>query len=173
VYQNRYSIGDYAATAELYQRLNPDLILSGHWRPLRVTPQYLQKIAADAEALDRLHRELLPETPDLGAEGFIARIMPYQVNVFAGETIPFEVEVRNPFPLPEVAVIRVVAPRGWDVQPEVQTRQISGIHHFSFKATPPPGLDVRRARLAVDLTVAGQRFGQQAEALVTVLVRDA
>src|SRR5688500_2261733 len=169
VYQNRYAIGDYAATAELYRRLNPDLILSGHWQPLRVTPEYLQKIAVDAEALDRLHRELLPEKPDLGAEGFIARIMPYQADVFAGETIPFDVEVRNPFPHPEEVVVRVVAPRGWEVQPEVQTLQISGIHQFSFKATPPPGLVVRRARLAVDLTVARQRFGQQAEALVTVL----
>ena len=169
VYQNRYAIGDYAATAELYRRLNPDLILSGHWQPLRVTPEYLQKIAIDADALDRLHRELLPEKPDLGAEGFIARIMPYQADVFAGETIPFDVEVRNPFPHPEEVVVRVVAPRGWEVQPEVQTLQISGIHQFSFKATPPPGLTVRRARLAVDLTVARQRFGQQAEALVTVL----
>ena len=169
VYQNRYAIGDYAATAGLYQRLNPDLILSGHWQPLRVTPEYLQKIAIDAEALDRLHRELLPEIPDLGAEGFIARIMPYQVNVFAGETIPFEVEVHNPFSHPEEVVVRVVAPRGWDVQPAVQTLQISGIHQFSFKATPPPGLAIRRARLAVDITVATQRFGQQAEALVTVL----
>jgi len=169
VYQNRYAIGDYAATAELYRRLTPDLILSGHWQPLRVTPEYLQKIAIDADALDRLHRELLPEKPDLGAEGFIARIMPYQADVFAGETIPFDVEVRNPFPHPEEVVVRVVAPRGWEVQPEVQTLQISGIHQFSFKATPPPGLAVRRARLAVDLTVARQRFGQQAEALVTVL----
>src|SRR5215207_69001 len=169
VYQNRYAVGDYVATAELYERLHPNLILSGHWQPLQVTTEYLQQIAADAATIDRLHRELLPETPDLGAEGFIARIMPYQVNAFAGETIPFEVEVRNPFPHPEEVVVRVVAPRGWEIQPEIQTLQISGIQQFSFKATPPLGLAVRRARLAVDITVAAQRFGQQAEALVTVL----
>src|SRR5215211_2639525 len=173
VYQNRYAVGDYAASAALYQSLQPDLILSGHWQPLRVTPEYLQKIAADAEVLDRLHRELLPETPNLGAEGFIARIMPYQVSVLAGETIPFEVEIRNPFLQPGEAVIRVVAPQGWEIQPSMQSLQISSIHQYSFKATPPPGLVVRRVRLAVDLTVAGQRFGQQAEALVTVLARGA
>src|SRR5215216_920717 len=168
VYQNRYSVGDYATTALLYDRIRPDVILSGHWQPLRVTPEYLQKIAVDAEALDRLHRELLPEMPDLGAEGFLARITPYQSTVPAGETSLFEVEIRNPFPLPEEAMIQVVVPRGWEVEPAVQTRQISGVHQFSFKVTPPRGLAVRRARLAVDLTIAGQRFGQQAEALVTV-----
>ena len=169
VYQNRYAMGDYLATAELYHRLQPDLILSGHWQPLRVTPEYLQKIAEDAEALDRLHRELLPETPDLGAEGFLARISPYQVTALAGEMTSFEVELRNPFPRPEEAVIQVVAPRGWEVEPTEQTLQITGVHQLSFKVTPPPNLTVRRARLAVDLTIAGQRFGQQAEALVTVI----
>ena len=172
VYQNRFSIGDYAATAKLYDRLQPDLILSGHWQPLRVTPEYLQKIAEDAEALDRLHRELLPEIPNLGTEGFLARITPYQVTAAAGETIPFEVEIRNPFHQQEEAVLRVVVPQGWEVEPVEQIKQISGIHQFSFSVTPPGGLAVRRARIAVDLTIAGQRFGQQAEALVTVLARD-
>jgi hypothetical protein len=171
VYQNRFAIGDYAATVKLYDRLQPDLILSGHWQPLRVTPEYLQKIAEDAEALDRLHRELLPMIPDLGAEGFIARISPYQVTAVAGETIPFEVELRNPFPHPEEATIRVVVPRGWDVKPMEQTQQISGVHLLSFSVTPPVGLTVRRARIALELTVAGQRFGQQAEALVTITSR--
>jgi glyoxylase-like metal-dependent hydrolase (beta-lactamase superfamily II) len=169
VYQNRYAIGDYVATAKLYQRLQPDLILSGHWQPLRVTPEYLKKIAEDAEALDRLHRELLPERPNSGAEGFIARISPYQVTAAAGDTIPFEVEICNPFPDTEEAVIRVVVPQGWDVDPAEQIQQISGIHQFSFSVTPPAGFAVRRARIAVDLIIAGQLFGQQAEALVTVL----
>ena len=169
VYQNRYAIGDYSATAKLYHYLQPDLILSGHWQPLRVTPEYLQTIAADAEALDRLHRELLPETPNLGAEGFLARISPYQVIATASESIPFEVEIRNPFPRSAEAVIRVVAPRGWEVQPAEQTLRINEIHQHSFKVTPPSGLAFRRARIAIDLTIAGQRFGQQAEALVTVL----
>jgi glyoxylase-like metal-dependent hydrolase (beta-lactamase superfamily II) len=172
VYQNRYAIGDYTATAELYNRIQPDLILSGHWQPLRVTREYLQQIAADAQALDRLHRELLPETPDLGAEGFIARISPYQVAVLAGKTIPFEVEIRNPFPRTEEAVIRVVAPDGWASEPAEQVLLINSVHHLSFKITTPSGISVRRARLAVDITVAGQRFGKQAEALVTILLRE-
>jgi hypothetical protein len=38
-----------------------------------------------------------------------------------------------------------------------------------FRLTPPSGLTVRRARVAADVTIGGQPFGQQAEALVTVV----
>ena len=168
VYQNRYDVGDYTTSAQVYQRVCPDLILTGHWQPLKVTPEYLQKLAADADILDRLHRELLPERPDLGAEGFVARITPYQVNILAGETVSFDVEVRNPFPLPELAILQVVAPERWNVEPPEQALQIDDVHQFSFCVTPPANTAVRRARVGVDLTIAGQRFGQQAEALVTV-----
>jgi hypothetical protein len=82
------------------------------------------------------------------------------------------VEIRNPFPRPEEAIIQVIAPKGWEVEPAEQTVQISGVHQLSFKVTLPSDLVVRRARIAVDLTVARQRFGQQAEALVTVLPQD-
>jgi glyoxylase-like metal-dependent hydrolase (beta-lactamase superfamily II) len=172
VYQNHYAAGDYTAGAKLYRRICPDLILPGHAKPLQVTPEYLQKIFADAQVLNRLHHELLPTPSELATQGFIARILPYQVTAGAGETIPFEVEVRNPFFRPKEAVIQVVAPQGWEVEGGTQILQILGTHQLSFKVTPPPGLSVRRARLAVDLTIAGQRFGQQAEALVTVIARD-
>ena len=171
VYQNGLTIGDYTAATRLYQRVCPDVILSGHWQPLQVAPGYLQKIVAEAETLDRLHRELLPETPDLGAEGVIAHIFPYQVDAVAGETIPFEVEIHNPFSGPEDALLQVAAPPGWVVEGGIQIVRISGVHRFAFSVIPTD-VSVRRARLAVDLTIAGQRFGQQAEALVTVLPRN-
>jgi glyoxylase-like metal-dependent hydrolase (beta-lactamase superfamily II) len=170
VYQNRYGMGDYVATAKLYERLQPDLILSGHWQPLRVTPEYQRQIATDAEALDRLHRDLLPENPDPGVEGFLARISPYQITSMGGEPIPFEVEVRNPFPDPQEAFLQIVIPEGWRAEPVEQTRQIVGVHLFTFKVIPS-NRAIRRARIAVDVTIAGQRFGQQAEALVTVTPR--
>ena len=169
VYQNHFAAGDYTAGAKMYQRISPDLILPGHAKPLRVTPEYLQKIFTDAQLLNRLHHELLPTPSELATRGFIARILPYQVTAEAGETIPFDIEIRNPFFRPKEAVIQVVAPQGWQVEAGTQILKLSGTQKLSFKVTPPPGLSVRRARLAIDLTIAGQRFGQQAEALVTVL----
>jgi len=174
VYQSGYKIGDYTASAGLFQRLSPDLLLFGHSQPLHVSPAYLQKIVSDAETLDRMHRELLPEAPDLGAEGFIARIVPYQVTALAGETICIDVEIRNPFPGSVEAIIHLIVPQGWQAEPNIHILEVfSGVHQFAFQVTSPSDLAVRRARLAVDLIIAGQRFGQQAEALVTVLARGA
>jgi glyoxylase-like metal-dependent hydrolase (beta-lactamase superfamily II) len=169
VYQNHFAPGDYTAGAKLYQRICPDLVLPGHARPLRVTAKYLEKIFTDAQILNRLHHEMLPGPSELVTQSLIARILPYQVTALAGETISLEVEIRNPFLHPKQAVIQVVAPQRWEVEGGTQILQISDLYQFSFKVTPPRGLTVRRARLAVDLTVGGQRFGQQAEALVTIL----
>ncbi len=176
VYQNRFDAGDYRSAAELYRRLAPDLILSGHWAPLWVQPGYLDGLVAQAAALERLHRELLPAEPDLAAEGFIARIMPYQAYAREGEPVEFVAEVRNPFgqsgadgrpPLQ----VQVIAPAGWATHispPSPCEGEGSGVR-VHFTVTPPPGLTARRARIAVDVTIGGRRFGQQAEALLTVV----
>jgi hypothetical protein len=37
-----------------------------------------------------------------------------------------------------------------------------------FEVSTPAGRVIRRARIAADVTIAGQPFGQQAEALVTL-----
>ena len=56
-----------------------------------------------------------------------------------------------------------------DAQPVEQTLRIAHIFLPYFHVTPPLNLTIRCARIAADLTIAGQRFGQQAEALTTVL----
>ncbi len=172
VYQNRFALGDYSRSAEIVARVQPDLVLTGHWEPLRPGTDYAQRLRAQGETLDRLHQALLPlEAVDFGAEGVGARISPYHAQVRGGERLPVEVELRNPFARPAEAALRLDAPAGWRVEPP--TRRVvlpaRGTAAASFEVTPPAGLVVRRARLAADLTVDGRRFGQQAEALVTVV----
>jgi hypothetical protein len=62
-----------------------------------------------------------------------------------------------------------VVPSGWSVdEPECRVALAPhGRATVRFGVTAPAG-PVRRARVAVDLTIGGVRFGQQAEALVTV-----
>jgi glyoxylase-like metal-dependent hydrolase (beta-lactamase superfamily II) len=171
VYQSHFRIGDYRVSAELYRRLMPDLILSGHWEPLWVQSSYLDVLQERGEALERLHRQLLPlETINLGAEGFAAWIHPYQVMLRSGNSVELEVEIHNPFPRREEAVVRIVAPEKWTTEEdEVHVwLEAGGVSTVKVRLTPPAGLTVRRARVAADLTVGSQHFGQQAEALVTV-----
>jgi glyoxylase-like metal-dependent hydrolase (beta-lactamase superfamily II) len=169
-YRNRFQIDDYVASAELYARLRTELLLGGHWEPRRVTEKYLAALLEDGRRLAALHRRLLPlDDVDLGAEGFAARIAPYRSRVARGETVELAVEIVNPFSRTATAEVRLVAPAAWRVEPVVQRIELgaSGTGRAAFRVAVDD-LQRRQVPLAADVTVDGTRFGQQAEALVTV-----
>jgi glyoxylase-like metal-dependent hydrolase (beta-lactamase superfamily II) len=169
-YRNGFRFDDFVESAELYRRLGPDLLISGHWLPRPVTDEYLDHLLEAGRELARLHRELLPlDQVDFGAGGFGARIEPYRSEVAAGAVVDAEVVVRNPFAVADEACVAIVVPPGWTAEPAVLRIGLTagGEARATFRVvagTRP----VRRARIAVDLTVGSARFGQQAEALITV-----
>jgi glyoxylase-like metal-dependent hydrolase (beta-lactamase superfamily II) len=150
-YRNRFVPEDFSASAELYRRLRPDLLLGGHWLPLALTDERLQGLETDARKLTELHTELLPEE-GFGTEGFGARIEPYRS---APGTTEFTVLVRNPFDRPESATVVL---DGQERTVELDARG-EGTVAFTVTSAGP-------RRLGADLTVGGTRFGQQAEAIV-------
>src|SRR5207253_8176578 len=84
-YRNRFAIDDYVATAELYRKLRPNLIVGGHWAPQEVDDAWLERLGEDALRVADLHRALLPDGGNgaLGATGFAARIEPYRTTIHA------------------------------------------------------------------------------------------
>lgn len=170
-YRNRFRIDDFTRSAELYRALCPELMISGHWPPYEVTQAYLDMLLAKGEQLARLHRELLPHEVDFGAEGFGARIFPYRGVAACGGKMRLEIEVRNPFPGAETAEVRLVVPPGWQAEPAVERLGLAGHAEgvAEFLVRVPDGEPpAERLRIAADLTVGRTRFGQQAEALVSV-----
>jgi glyoxylase-like metal-dependent hydrolase (beta-lactamase superfamily II) len=169
-YKNRFRIDDFTASAALYRRLRPELMISGHWAPRLVDDGYLDLLAEKGAELARLHRELLPLSEvDFDAEGVGAWIRPYQVVTAPGEPFVVEVEARNPFADTEELTVRLVVPSGWRAEPAASTVPVPGRAGEAFEFVVTPGGErCRRARLAADLTVGATRFGQHAEALVDV-----
>ena len=152
--------------AELYRRVRPDLIVSGHWLPLEVTDGHLDRLLEDGRRVAELHRELLPEE-GFGPDGFGARIEPYRSAVAPGAAVQLVAIVRNPFDRDETALVRLDVPEGWTASPEEQRLELEphgeAVARFSVAAGAESG------RVAADLTVGEARFGQQAEALVDVV----
>lgn len=170
-YKNRFQIDDFVASARLYQSLRPELMISGHWSPLVVDRDYLDLLLVKGEELARLHRELLPLADvDFGAEGFGARIYPYQSATRPGEPLSLQVEVTNPFRWTELIAVQMVLPADWKCSPPVAYAQVPGnaTTTLTFEVLPPAFGEWRRARVAADLTVGSRRIGQHAEALVDV-----
>jgi glyoxylase-like metal-dependent hydrolase (beta-lactamase superfamily II) len=171
-YRNRFGIDDFRRSAELYARLRPDIMVSGHWAPRTVTKEYLDMLLAEGQWLADCHRDLLPAGElDLGADGVAARIEPYRSSVRAGDALPLSVSVRNPFTGASPATVRLILPRGWDAKPAEHQVTIGGraetvVH---FQVSPGAGAGpVRRARVAASLTIGDLWLGQHAEALVDV-----
>jgi glyoxylase-like metal-dependent hydrolase (beta-lactamase superfamily II) len=171
-YRNRFRFDDFERSAELYRRLRPDLLISGHWLPRRIDDAYLDELLRVGREFARLHRQLLPlDEVDFGAEGFGVRIEPYRTVVKAGTAVRLTAFIVNPFRRPAEANVSAVTPSGWAVEPRECRLPLaaSSRGQASFIVRSPAGSAVRRGRVAVDLTVDGVPFGQQAEALVTVV----
>ncbi|MET1052995.1 MAG: MBL fold metallo-hydrolase [Mycetocola sp.] len=167
-YRNRFRLGDYRKSADLYRRIGPGLLLSGHWEPRAVDAGYLDYLAYAGEDLDEMHEALLPlDELNLGADGVLARITPYRSRVFTDAEIALTVTVRNPHPGPADTCIRPVLPPGWStptpelavaLEPEEEREVVVVV-----RCGPDPQ---RRARVSVDITVGSLRLGQHAEALI-------
>ncbi|MCU1490171.1 MAG: fold metallo-hydrolase [Acidimicrobiaceae bacterium] len=169
-YRNRFRIDDFSESATLYRKLRPDLMISGHWAPKKVTEPYLEMLAERGDELARLHRQILPlEEVDFGAGGFGARIEPYRASIVAGVPLELNVTVKNPFHSDEDAEVELVVPSGWRALPPRRSLRLAPLQeaelNFEVVAT---GTRASRARIAVELRVGSQDFGQQAEALVNV-----
>ena len=169
-YRNGFRAGDFRLSAELYQRLAPDLLISGHWLPRPVSPEYLDHLLEAGTELERLHLELLPiDAFDAGPFG-PARIEPYRSIVEPGAAVELEVVVRNPLPRTADARVTLVLPPDWSPEPaEGRAARLRprAERRLAFRVQTGSS-PVRRARIGAEVTVGEVRLGQLAEALVTV-----
>jgi glyoxylase-like metal-dependent hydrolase (beta-lactamase superfamily II) len=164
-YRNRFSIDDFVQSAELYARLRPDLLLTGHWGAHELTGEQLAQLSRDGQRVAELHRELLPFGD---AEGFPARFTPYRATVPAGAAVELTVEVRNPFDRAETAKVLLVLPDGWSSEPALHELELESRDEARATFSVVPAGPAGRRPVAADLTFGDVPFGQQAEALVTV-----
>ncbi|TDW98089.1 MBL fold metallo-hydrolase [Kribbella sp. VKM Ac-2566] len=146
-YANAFAAEDYVASAALYRRLQPELMISGHWDPRPVTPAYLVELARLGDEVARVHRALLPADDPVFTRA--VRITPYRVDAVNGQ--PFTVRVSVPADL--------VVPAGWEC---------GRVGTDEFVVIPRVAEAVRRERIAAAVTRDGMYLGQLAEALVDV-----
>ena len=169
-YRNRFRIEDYRKSAQLYKRVAPGLLASGHWSPRWVEGGYLDYLDYAGEDLIDMHHALLPlDELDLGADGVLARISPYRRSTPVDSTVQFTVTVRNPHADVARASIRPVIPAGWRGEPELLDCELAAGEERELQFTVRVGSRAaRRERVAVDVTIGSLQLGQHAEALVSV-----
>jgi glyoxylase-like metal-dependent hydrolase (beta-lactamase superfamily II) len=168
-YRNRQRLGDYQASAELYRRVRPDLMISGHWMPRWVTDGYLDLVTDVGDDQVRIHRDLLPlDDLDIALDGGVARIAPYYARVETGATVRYRITVTNPRRSVQKAELRLVLPVGWVAVPDVARMSLPPLGREETEIEVTVGGPRRRARIAVDVSVGELHLGQHAEAVVDV-----
>jgi glyoxylase-like metal-dependent hydrolase (beta-lactamase superfamily II) len=164
-YRNRFAIDDFVHAAELYRRLRPDLILTGHWGAHALTAEELAQLARDGERVAELHRELLV-VPD--AEGILARLTPYRSSAARGETVELVAEVRNPFGDERRAELSLATPVGWSSEPPAHALVIPAGAEQTATFALTVGEDPGRTPVGLRVALGDLDLGEHAEAVVTV-----
>ncbi|WP_314505018.1 MBL fold metallo-hydrolase [uncultured Microbacterium sp.] len=168
-YRNLFRLGDYPRSAALYRRIAPGLMATGHWEPRWVDRDYLDHLEEAGQAVDDIHRELLPlDAVDLRPDGQAARIEPYRARGVVGDVLTYTVRVRNPFGERAEASAELVLPEGWQTSTPRSAASLAAFEERSFALEVTPSTPGRRCRVAVDVTIGDLLLGQHAEALVDV-----
>ena len=144
-YPNLFREADYTRSAELYARLQPDLILSGHAQPVVPDAAYFEQLRVRGMQLQALHAQLQPHTARM-----LLRAEP--INVTSGH--PLTLTIENPTDTPFVGTLHVsggaTAPACLNVEAPALGCQTIGFHpcgpsgariHFELRGRPgEPGL---------------------------------
>ncbi|MBI2516297.1 MAG: MBL fold metallo-hydrolase [Opitutae bacterium] len=173
VYRNGLALGGYVDCLRHLRAFAPDWILSGHAKPYRPTEAAWRMIESGARGFDDAHRSLMAlETEDVhfGADSTGAKLHPYSRRLsLLPATVPMQGWVLNPFGQAAEAELRLVLPsENWSATSTRIMLEPRSRRTFTLKLSVPPGAASGRHMIALELSVAGRRFGQVAEAWVTI-----
>jgi len=167
-YRNIFQAGDYLRSAELFARVRPDVMLSGHWSPREVDDEYIAMIRAQGEQLVEIHERLLVDFDECSpTTGFLARISPYLPTFDAEGSATVHVHVANTALAPVLAEVRLVLPEGAVAQPQRATVSIEGraegVATFCIRLREALAV---QTPFAADIVLNGRHIGQHAEAII-------
>lgn len=165
VYKNIFDYSDFSRSAQLYETLRPDWILSGHWPWIRPDQAFFKALKEDGEQLEQLHRQLLPENGERNpGNDFHLVFFPYQKEICCGES--FQAEVKLLAEQDEEVKLSLLLPEGFLCEePEQPLQKGERSCTFTVKA---PQREMRRARIGCRMWTRDGCLGTQAEMLVTV-----
>ena len=167
VYKNVTGSGDFIETAELYNRIAPDYLLTGHWGAIPYTAEYGKEILERGKELKRLHDVLLP-SQDWG-NSFIVEFYPFTATVGPNAIVDVEVRVTNPLDKPADVNIEFCLPPGFTPEGSMSRQALPREVICFLVQLQVPDVPVRRERISCNVFVEGKPYGQQGEMLVSVV----
>jgi glyoxylase-like metal-dependent hydrolase (beta-lactamase superfamily II) len=169
VYANGVFLDAYRRSADWVTAFRPDIVLSGHWRPVETDDAFFQRLAEYGRRFEEIHERAMALDADaahFGVDSLAGWMWPYRTHVAHPEPLSFEVVVRNPLPVDTTLELVVTGPVGW----QGSTVRVSAAARGEVSAIleiQPDG-PCRRQPVTVEVKAGGRSFGQLLEALVTI-----
>ena len=172
VYRNGAFLDSFGESAEVMRSIQPQLILPGHWRVLRVGARFVEQITEYAKLYSQIHRRLMPLGDDdvhFEVDSGAGWLEPYRMIVSTGgRSLSFTATIRNPFNRPVAARLRLHESLGWSGgETDVQLPP-RGEARVRVDILVPDDVKLRRHPVFLEVEIDGHRLGSIAEAIVTI-----
>jgi hypothetical protein len=169
VYANGVFLDAYRRSAKWVSAFRPDIVLGGHWRPIKTDERFFERLAEYGRRFTEVHEQVMAldaESAHFGVDSMAGWIWPYRTHVPAPEPLSFEVVARNPLPVDTTLELVMSGPDGWEGS-AVRVHAAARAEVSAVLRIQPDG-PCRRQPITVELTAGGRSFGQLLEALVTI-----
>ena len=174
IFPNRFAPGDFLTGIGRIRDFEPEIILTGHWGPLHITPAFLDEALRRARSLNDVLWDLIavPEEAGFAYDPNWATIYPYQTTLRPGEMATIGVRTVNHLSADTRARATLQAPEGWSCEPpEVSAtigRGAQGRLDFTLRVPEdvPSGL---RTTIAASISLDDRPFGSVAEGIVEIV----
>ena len=177
VYRNGAWLTSIRESVDIITSLRPDVILPGHGPAYSTTDEWFEWVARYADNYEEIHTRLMPldeQATHFEVDSRAAWMVPYRTHHTdhaegrADRELRFTVHVRNPYPDRTTLTITPGVPGGWRANSTEITLDGRAEGETTVRVVAPGDARVRRLPITVDLEGPDQRFGEVAEALVTI-----
>lgn len=169
VYSNGALLNGFTQSAEWLRKWRPDIVIGGHVNPIYTNEEFFDITDDYGREYRHSHEQAMSlgdEDMHFNLDSCRGWIWPYRLHLPVPGPAKVCVTVRNPLPHTALLDVRLVGPDGW----KGSSASISATPRaeVSCQLQIIPAGFCRRQPFVLELEVEGRRFGQVAEALLTV-----
>lgn len=166
--------GGHVYSAKKLLELKPDYVCPNHFEWNAATPKLLASYLQASEEMDGIWSQIIDQpSPQIGVDNNWASIYPYQAEGDAGDTMHYELRIRNW--INSTSHLRAVirAPQSWTVTPsaievEAPPHSTNAAAKFDLLIPRSESRLNRRMVITADIWRDGEHLGEVTEALVNM-----
>jgi glyoxylase-like metal-dependent hydrolase (beta-lactamase superfamily II) len=171
VFRNGALLDGYQVSGEWMLNWKPNVVLQGHQDAMWTDAAFFRHISEWTMDYAELAKRIMPlgeAEAHFDLDSWGGWIWPYRTHLKDASKFALTITVRNPQPTEAELTITPALPAGWSSDPPQVQLNAAARQEVSTMITVTPVGACRRQPIAVDLGVNNKRFGQVAEALVTI-----